>query len=114
VPNILYAVLIALVIGFGAGWKTDSWYNASQVLAERNAIDKSLKVFAAKESTISKFVEVQLRGLKANERVIERFTKEVTERPVYFNTCLDDDGLRIINAYGTANSDSGKLIGEVP
>ena len=93
------------------GWFSNGWYQDSIRLAEKVAMEKATKVFTDRESEIAVIVTNKLKGLKANERIIERHTKDVVERPVYRNICIDDDGLRILNGY--ASGDSGGVADKV-
>jgi len=104
-------VIAIATIGGGAacGWTVRGWHEQSKDLAEiqgaKAAIDASMK----RESDIAGKLEARLQELKANERVIERETVKIVNRPIYQSVCLDDDGLRIINlskaGTGTAKHD---------
>lgn len=97
---------------FAAGWLVCTWYEDSKDLAVKNAQEAILKAMRQTESEYAKTLEENLARLKANERVIEKFEREVVERPVYRNVCIDDDGLRIIDSYRLG--DTAELIGEMP
>jgi hypothetical protein len=53
--------------------------------------------FKKQESSISATLENKLQELKANERIIEREKLKIIDRPVYNNTCLDTDGVQLLN-----------------
>lgn len=97
----LYIMLATAVIAFGAGWQTNSWYEDSKDLAAKIATAKTEAAFQKAVSDISSTVETKLEGLRANERIIERWRTKVVDRPVYNIDCIDDDGLRLIEAYAT-------------
>lgn len=63
--------------------------------AEENAKDKAQKASEDYEQT------------KETERIktetITRTVQKIVDRPVYINTCLDDDGVRLINEAGNTS-----------
>lgn|SRR5574343_2005428 len=87
----LAAALVLFACVFGAGWRTRGAFDAE---AEAQAT----KAVQAAQTAISKQLETRLAELRANERVIERETQKVIERPVYRNVCTDADGLRLLEA----------------
>ena len=103
---------VAVAIVFGSGWQARSWYEDSKDLAEKEATDKAIEAFEKYESKVAATVEEKLRGLKANERIIEKWRTEVVDRPIYHVDCIDDDGLRLIKSYATGETTS--IIDEMP
>jgi len=91
----LYALLAFLI--FFSGWSVNDWHRDSKELAIQEAILDLQEDYHETEKQVSRTLENTLKELKANERVIERETVKVIERPVYRNECLDDDGVQILN-----------------
>lgn len=89
--NMIIAVGLALVVGFGGGWRVHSWKSESEAMTIAKAAGEV-------ERIISSSLEKQLADLKANQEAIQHETKTIIERPVYRNVCLDIDGVRNINA----------------
>jgi len=113
-----YVLAAAIAIGFGAGWTTKTWQANSVELVAKLAADAVVEAGNERESKIAIIVSNKLKGLKANERIIERHTKEIIDRPVYRVDCIDTDGLNIINGLFTipsarSSSSSGIFIGEM-
>lgn len=100
----IYAIVALASTCFVGGWFTNGWKEDSIRLAEKTASEKVMKLFTERESDIALMVSNKLKGLKANERVIERHTQNIIERPIYSSSCIDDDGLRQLNSFATGSS----------
>lgn len=98
--------------GFG-GWTLHSLVVDSRTLAAERAAAVAMQYAMDFEFQTAVAVENKLQELRANERVIHTREREVVDRPVYRNICIDDDGLRIIEAYATQNT-AGVSGSEVP
>lgn len=95
------ALLIILIsVCFFSGYKYNDYRRDSEELAITKVVNDVRKIFEDREHEAAKNVEETLKKLRANEKVIEKRTVEVIERPVYLLECYDDDGLDIINSYG--------------
>lgn len=100
--NLNHYILVGTILAsFFFGVKVNSWYYASQQLIIEQTTIAERKAFAERESLIASTMETKLSELRANEKIIENFHREVVERPVYRNVCIDDDGLSVINQYAT-------------
>jgi hypothetical protein len=93
----IYGIIGIVGASFITGWFTNAWKEDSIRLAEKVASEKVMKLFTSRESDIAISVMQKLKGLKASERIIERHTQKIIERPVYLTSCIDDDGLRQLN-----------------
>jgi hypothetical protein len=84
----------------------------SKCIAKIQEIEqKHLKALAEKQNAINQVSE-DYEQTKETERVktetITRTVQKIVERPIYINTCLDDDGVRLINeASNTSEPQSG-------
>ena len=103
--------LLALLIGFGlwGGWqkykRTQAEYkvlNAEIICQDK--IDKKLKPYLDAEKKAQELANVAGEEYEESKEVersksetIIREVQTVKERPVYINTCIDDDGVRLIN-----------------
>lgn len=87
----LLAVSLVLVGCFGAGWRTHAAFDAEEELKRADSV-------LAIQSAVSAKLEEKLSDLRANEKVIERETQKIIERPIYRNVCADADGLRLLEA----------------
>lgn len=91
---------IAIFLGsFFLGYKYHSYESDSESLVALQAAKEVSRTFEQRESEIARVVEEKLSTLRANERVIEKRTREIVERPIYLSQCIDQDGLDIINSY---------------
>lgn len=110
--------LLALLIGFGlwGGWqkykRTQAEYKVlnAEIICQ-NKIEKILKPYLDAEkqgqknaNEAAKNYEQQKEVERSKSETITREVQTVIERPVYINTCFDDDGVHLVNAAG----DSGK------
>jgi len=108
------ATAVILALAFGTGWKVKGWKDDSVKLAQAEAVQNAVDAFHELESKIASTLEDKLATLKANERVVERETIKIIDRPVYRNECLDADGLRLIEAARAGKTEAGKSGDEVP
>ena len=95
----LLAVSLVLVGCFGAGWRTHAAFDAEEELKRADSV-------RAIQSAVSAKLEEKLSDLRANEKVIERETQKIIERPIYRNVCIDDGGLRLLESARTGTRPS--------
>lgn len=92
------AALIAAAIAFTSGWKVNGWRHDS---AEKARIEAAHELARLNSKTADKAATGH-ESFKENERVIyqtiTQTVEKIVERPVYRNSCFDDDGLRQLNA----------------
>lgn len=94
----LAAIGTALVLAFGAGW----WLRGLQVKAatvDQTKVQAQADVQQAQRT--SEAVQAHAQAKTETEIRYVTVTREVeklVERPVYLERCLDDDGLRALNA----------------
>lgn len=100
--------LIALVLGFGSGWKTQGWrWDASEKQRiEQEAKERQRQLERAHAS--SSVFESKRSANETKYRTVTVTVKEIVDRPVYRNICLDDDGLRVINDQISISTNPGK------
>lgn len=92
------ASVIALGLAFGAGW----WLRGLQVKAatvDQTKVQAQADVQQAQRTSEA----VQIHAEKKTETEIRYVTvtrevEKLVERPVYLERCMDDDGLRVLNA----------------
>ncbi len=94
----LIAACVALVLAFGAGW----WLRGLQVKAA--TVDQTKAQAQADVKQAQRTSEAVQTHAEAKVKTEIRYVttvKEVeklVERPVYLERCMDDDGLRVLNA----------------
>lgn len=94
-------IMIALVVGASvAGWTGRDWYQSH---LDKQAAEKQ-EEYRKGEASIALKVQQQIEEFSKNGRIIERHTREVLKRTVYSVECVDNDGMRIINAYATGRA----------
>lgn len=102
----LIICLVMLVGSFGAGWRTRGAFEAE-------ASAKNAEAVATIQAGVAATLEAKLADLRANERVIERETQKIIEKPVYRTVCIDDGGLRLLESARTGTRPS-EPAGKVP
>ena len=94
----LIAAGVALVLAFGAGW----WLRGLQVKAATVDQTKAQAQADVKQAQrTSEAVQTHAKVKTETEIRYVTVTREVeklVERPVYLERCMDDDGLRVLNA----------------
>ena len=92
----LIAAGVALALAFGAGW----WLRGLQVKAA--TVDQTKAQADVKQAQrTSEAVQTHAEAKVKTEIRYVTTVKEVeklVERPVYLERCMDDDGLRVLNA----------------
>ena len=113
---IYFLLALLVVVAVWGGWqkykRTQAEYkvlNAEIICQDK--IDKKLKPYLDAENQgqknaneAAKNYEQQKEVERSKSETITREVQTVIERPVYINTCFDDDGVHLVNAAG----DSGK------
>lgn len=112
---IYFLLALLVVIAAWGGWqKYKRTQTENQVLnAEltcQDKINKKLKPYLDAEREVQELANkagVEYEESKEVERVktevITREVQKIVERPVYINTCIDDDGVRLINEAGNTS-----------
>lgn len=100
IPIWAYALVAALIFGAGAtaGHKVTSnaWKAEQAEVIEKAVAD--YKAEAAKENVASAKTEDRKDEIRTVYQTVTKTVDRIVERPVYRNTCIDDDGLRAVNA----------------
>ena len=110
----IVSLVVIILIAFGAGWKVKSALIAERDLAILEAKNEFINEYRMNEAGKAKVLEQKLADLRANERTIEREKLKIIDRPVYLNTCLDVDGLRLIEAARTGKTNPAEPADKVP
>ena len=94
----LIAAGAALVLAFGAGW----WLRGLQVKAAmvkqtqaqaQADVQQAQRTSTAVQQHAQTKTETEIRYV-----TVTREVEKLVERPVYLERCMDDDGLRVLNA----------------
>lgn len=93
----LYIAIALLGLGFLAGWAVNQYRTDSITLAEVRGAEKVAQAERERESQISKDLEARLVEWDKKQWVVYREKTKIVDRPVYNNTCLDADGVQLIN-----------------
>ena len=96
-PQALIATVLAALV-FAVGWSTRGWHEAALREAKAEAEAKLSKIVQAQSDQAAQDHEAVRAALATQQRVITREIDHVVEKPIYRNVCLDDDGMRILNA----------------
>lgn len=106
-------IIILLIYAFFQTWQSNSLasdLNNAEIACEakvQKEVTKAIKPY--KDAKIKAQEQAQKASedyeqSKETERVktetITRTVQKIVERPIYINTCLDDDGVRLINEAG--------------
>lgn len=82
-----------------AGWQIHTYYNGYQ----QSITDKVLKVV---ENGVSTYQSKQAQGLEDTKELLKNAKSEtiikertIVNRPIYMNTCMDQDGVDLLTSY---------------
>lgn len=94
----LAAIGAALVLAFGAGWRLRGLQvkaaTVDQVQSQAQAdVQQAQRTSEAVQAHAQAKTETEIRYV-----TVTREVEKLVERPVYLERCLDDDGLRALNA----------------
>lgn len=92
----LYAGGAALVVGFAVGWTVRDWKADSDDLQRGRAAAMQLEGQQRGIHAASARYQSGNAGAGERERVVVKEVERVLEKPVYRESCLDADGLRIL------------------
>lgn len=100
--------VVALALGFAGGWKTQGWrWDASEKQRiEQEAKERQKQLDRA--NTASATFEDKRTTNETRYRTVTVTLEKVVERPVYLQSCLDADGLRVLNDQITRAADPGE------
>jgi len=95
----LIAGTVAVSAAFGAGWLVKGKFEDSKDLAAMKAQQVLADKLREDLGGIVTTVEGQLKGLRANERVIDRGVIREIQTPVFRNVCVptDSESFRLLN-----------------
>ena len=91
------AALLAAVLAFAGGWKTQGWRRDSldqqriEAQHEKERMDRQAANVAAGDH------EKDKESIRTEFKVITQTVEKIVEKPVYLNVCVDDDGLRALH-----------------
>lgn len=110
----LAAALIGAAVASIGTYKVQQWRFDSAEL-QRVEGEREQQRFREKAATAAglKFEQDKER-IKVVYEAIDKSVREIVERPVYRNICLDDDGLRQLNTAIERTRAPGELAATVP
>ena len=112
---IYFLLALLVVVAVWGGWqkykRTQAEYKVLNAeLTCQDKIDKKLKPYLDAEkqgqknaNEAAKNYEQQKEVERSKTETITREVQKIVERPVYINTCFDDDGVRLINEAGNTS-----------
>ena len=113
---LIQAVIAAAVflagLATGIKWHAGQDAIAAQALAKAEAKDRHVK--AEKITVAAVGLEKAKETVRTQFVTIDREVDRVVEKPIYLRECLDDDGLRQLNAAIGAGRNSGQPAPAVP
>lgn len=110
------AIIILLMFSFWKTWQTN--YYAGELSKANTVCEAKIKTEVAK--AVKPYADAQKQAeinaqkagedyekIKESERIktetITRTVQKIVERPIYINTCFDDDGVSAVNAAGNTS-----------
>ncbi|EDM47769.1 hypothetical protein [Marinobacter algicola] len=100
-PKVKLAVVAVAILAIGySGWMARGWFEDSKDLAAMEAQKALADEIRSDMGQVARTVEDQLKGLKANERIIDRGIIREIQKPVFRNVCIPPGG----DAFGLLRS----------
>lgn len=91
-------LLTGIAIGGWGAWQVQGWRQASADLARERAAHAQFRANERTAHTASTDYQKESAHARIEYRTRWRTVETIVDRPVYRNVCLDDDGLRELNA----------------
>lgn len=98
ITRLAATLLAGIALGGWGAWQVQSWLQASADLArERAAHEQHLRNERTAHGASTDYQQESAHA-RVEYRTRWRTVETIVDRPVYRNVCLDDDGLRELNA----------------
>lgn len=111
---LLGGAAISLAIGAYGGYKlTADHYIAANAKADKEAQQRYNQKVAENSKLSGELEKLRNERSTALQDILDKFD-EIDDRPVYQLTCVDDDGVRLINEAAAGRFDTGKSASTVP
>lgn len=95
----------AIAFAFIFGWKLRGWQAVAESDALASAGLKAKEQMEQLANTVSAKTEAAIQNIRVENRTIyQRTQREITEKPVYRDCVLPDDGVRLINVARAGSS----------
>lgn len=91
------AALIGLAIGFGGAWKVQAWRWDSAQLAAHQKQQATARAQIRQIDKASENYETDRSKSKSEFITIYKEVDRIVQKPVYLETCFDDEALKLIN-----------------
>jgi hypothetical protein len=106
--------IAALALGFAGGWSADDWRHGANELERVRAEHAALAERADRGDQAA--VKHEEFKAKQETRYVTRtkLVDRILERPVYLESCLDPDGLQLLNAEIAGRAAPGEPAPGVP
>ena len=91
-----YVAAGALATGLAMGWAVRDWKAGAD---EREAAQAAQEIAQEQQRLVNQAsarYQARRAGAEQRERVVTKEVLRVLEKPVYRESCLDDDGMRIL------------------
>lgn len=107
VPYLKPAIITAAAAIVGAGgWMARGWFEDSKELVAVEAQQALATEIRSDMGKVVRTVEDRLKGLKANERIIDRGIIREIQKPVFRNVCIPPDGDAFRLLHSIANGEA--------
>lgn len=107
-------VILVSTMLFYAGYSVRGAYDSKLKLAIEQAKNEFVDMYRDSEQKQADTLQAKLDELKANERVVNHEVTKIINRDVYRNTCLDTDGLQLIESARNGKADTSEPIKQLP
>ena len=94
-------LFVTVMVGFAAGgwaaWQTQNWRAAHAELKRMEAAQAQHALNEKRSYNASDSYQKESANVRTEYRTRTRIVRQIVDRPVYRNVCLDDAGLREVN-----------------
>lgn len=110
----LAAAIVAAAIASVGTWQVQSWRHDSAELTRIEGEREAKRMREKAATTAGIAFEQDKEKVRIVYEVIDKSIREIVERPVYRNVCLDPDGLRQLESAIERTRAPGELAATVP
>lgn len=106
--SLVVAAVAGAAIGAGGAGKVVANHYRAEAAAQKEADAAAYQAKAIELNQVSAELEQARNDRKIVYRTITKQVEKIVDRDVYRNTCVDDDGLRAINAALAGHTSAGE------
>lgn len=104
----------AALLAFGCAWQVQDWRYGAREADRQELVREARRGTIKSGDNAAAAHEADKAAIRTEFVTITETVEKIVEKPIYLNTCLDADGLRLLSAATRSSAAPGKPAGTVP